>query len=142
MCYLRLEARRRSYFNLFARFFYFSLLVLSISLHSFFAFLTGSLAYSLTHSLTYSRTHLLACSLTHLLTCYLMTIIIIIYNILISFVCAHVHTCEEHGKTRHKNRATKKPPYNVAVKNLLKYKSQSYPYARRLPRLMSRLCAV
>ena len=63
-----------------------------------FTLLTHLLTYSLTHLLTYSLTYLLAYS-------YLITTIIIIYNILISFVCAHIRT---HVRTHTANKAQKK----------------------------------
>ena len=48
---------------------------------------------------------------------YLSNNIIIIYNILISFVCAymcaHARARQRLGKIRHKNRATQKSPYNL-----------------------------
>ena len=66
---------------------------------------------------------LVAYCLSYLIT----TTIIIIYNILISFVCVRVYTHirarQRRGKIRHKNRAAKKPPYNVAVKIYLNIKA-------------------
>ena len=95
-----------------------------------------------THLLTHllHLLHLLT-SLTYLLTCYLITIIII-YNILISFVCAHIRT---HVRTHTANKAQKKEVqkkhFLISLKIYFRYRIRFGLYAKRLPRLMSRLCA-
>ena len=83
----------------------------------FSSFLSLCFYFLFVHSFSF-LTHLLAYSLTCLLAySYLITTIIIIYNILISFVCVRIcaRTCARTrqglAKIRHKKRAAKKPPF-------------------------------
>ena len=112
-----------------------------LSLFSFFSFsslnIIGAFSFFVFLSLCFSYfIYLLSFS-------WLSNIIIIIYNILISFVCVRIYarTCT-HDKgavnIRHKKRSAKNStPYYLEY-IYIKCRIQCGPYARRLPRLMSR----
>ena len=99
--------RRRSYFIALRGFFVFRLCVWPLSFFFRSSLFSSLRLCHLSFFVVSFFAFLLSCFLARFLLSYLTTttIIIIIYNILISFVRVHAHTCEEHGKTRHKKRS-------------------------------------
>ena len=139
-CYFMPATRQRSYFNLFAHvFLFFVLSAFYFFAFYFFAFPFACFLVSFFSFLFFSFA--LLCLLAYLLTCLLAysylitTIIIIIYNILISFVCAYMRT---HVHKDSVNKAQKKSGQKAAPVVILKIKSN----IKTSPVLMPDVCRV